>query len=150
VLFLSNTLPRSLTHAFSALWLGPGHLPAFHLCKHVKDEGNVACKVGHWEEAVERYGEALERIGEKVEEANRAAMLAVAHSIPLYPLSLLRRRKRTRTLRAVCPSSLPRGTTPVCICLFSLTMMTNNSVHISIWEHPFLVPSHSGVSTRST
>jgi len=66
VLFLSSRLPQALQHVTSALRLDPGHEPAQRLRKRVKDverikeEGNVAFKMGKLDEAIEKYTECLE------------------------------------------------------------------------------------------
>ena len=66
VMFLTAKTAQALQHAQSALRLDPGHEPALHLRKRVKDvdrlkdEGNAAFKAGRLEEATRKYGEALE------------------------------------------------------------------------------------------
>ena len=66
VLFLCGRLPQALQHVVSALRFDPGHEPAQRLRKRVKDveklkeDGNVAFKVGKFEEAINKYGECLE------------------------------------------------------------------------------------------
>ncbi|KIY51902.1 protein prenylyltransferase [Fistulina hepatica ATCC 64428] len=86
VLFVSGKLPQALQHVQSALRLDPDHDRAQRLRKRVKDverlkeDGNVAFKAGHYEEAIEKYGEALDRVGKSEEEGGggqiRATLLS--------------------------------------------------------------------------
>ena len=95
-------MAQALQHASSALRLDPGHEPAAQLRKRVKDvenlkeQGNVAFKMGKLEEALDKYDEALlvsgllsvilpslrsvQRVGENAEEGNggqiRATLLS--------------------------------------------------------------------------
>jgi DnaJ family protein C protein 7 len=66
VLFLCGRLPQALQHVLSALRFDPGHEPAQRLRKRVKDveklkeDGNVAFKMGKFQEAISKYEECLE------------------------------------------------------------------------------------------
>jgi tetratricopeptide (TPR) repeat protein len=66
VLFLTGKLPQALQHVSSALRLDPGHVQAQKLRKRVKDverlkeEGNVAFKLGKLQEAYDLYSETLD------------------------------------------------------------------------------------------
>ncbi|KIK03698.1 hypothetical protein K443DRAFT_465233 [Laccaria amethystina LaAM-08-1] len=86
VLFLTGKLPQALQHVSSALRLDPGHVQAQKLRKRVKDverlkeEGNVAFKLGKLQEAYDLYSETLDRIGSLEEEGKggqiRATLLS--------------------------------------------------------------------------